>query len=645
MKVHRFQILIETAIADGYAVHVLSPRGETRASFAPPLTPAEVETFSDPSRDDRDLGTGREGTAPWSPVDSGKRLSEVLFQDEVLRLYERSLDLLERDPEARLRLEIVLDPRDPRLARLQRLPWELLRQPGTPEALALSRRRPLVRYLSVPRPIHAARRPATLRILAVGADPRASGLPPLDLARELRHLREAVGSAPGGVALEIVQPDAPTLAGLRRALLDQECHVLHFMGHGGRVLERDEWVLFFENEAGGAEPVRGTDLMNKLADFSSLRLVVLNACRSAAAPGEDPVAGFDPFAGVATSLVLGGLPAVVAMRSPISDGTAIAFSRVFYRRLAAGDPADIAVVEGRQAVHSIAPAGFEWATPVLFMRTPSGELYPEVDILPESPRRSSWLRRFAAALLVLSLAAAAWFGGRAWWGRHLAAEGAAFARHGQWEEARKKLLKAVKLAPLSAEVQADFARVEEHAGFLDTAEKSYRRALRLEPQSAGYRHSLGRVLNRQGEYRDAYKILQSAVELSPESADVRGELASAAMALGLLDEARAALTAALRLAPASPTVHRLWGELELTSDRPAAAVGHLDAALRRYPVGDPDRVRTVSLLVQAYDRSGDQPATCREARELRHLDAQASTPWARQAEEIATRRGCLPGRE
>src|SRR6185295_7584553 len=45
---------------------------------------------------------------------------------------------------------------------LQQLPWELLRQPGTSEALALSRRRPLVRYLAVPQPVYAACRPGTM---------------------------------------------------------------------------------------------------------------------------------------------------------------------------------------------------------------------------------------------------------------------------------------------------------------------------------------------------------------------------------------------------------------------------------------------------------------------------------------------------
>jgi hypothetical protein len=137
-------------------------------------------------------------------------------------------------------------------------------------------------------------------------------------------------------------------------------------------------------------------LVNKIADSLTLRLIVLNACESAAS-GD----GFDPFAGVATSLVLGGLPAVVAMQSPISDQAAIAFSQAFYQRLAAGDPVDAAVAEGRQAVHSADRDNFEWATPVLFMRTPDGELYPEKDIVAQRP---VWRRWVMTALLILGIA-------------------------------------------------------------------------------------------------------------------------------------------------------------------------------------------------------------------------------------------------
>ena len=77
--------------------------------------------------------------------------------------------------------------------------------------------------------------------------------------------------------------------------------------------------------------------------------------------------------------MLGGLPADCWPRcgnSPILRIRRRSSSlETFYRGLVAGDPVDLAVTEARQAVHSMDPEGFEWATPVVFMRTPDGHLY------------------------------------------------------------------------------------------------------------------------------------------------------------------------------------------------------------------------------------------------------------------------------
>jgi hypothetical protein len=392
LKYQDFRLQIEAGPAASYTIHAQSPRGEGWAPFVPPFRPeraAELRTIL--WRSTRDLAI--QGGADSESLDAiGERLFTSLFPGQILGLYERSLDLLEADPEAGLRLKLVFS--DPSLVPFQVFPWELLRQPGKPGSLALSRRQPIVRYLTVAKPVYAARRPSVLRIVAVAASPRHGGLSSLDLARELRHLQEAVGSVS---VLDLVIPRSPTLAALRQTLLAQECHVLHFMGHGGIVEGQVERVLFFETEDGNADPVRGTDLFNKLADRTTLRLAVLNACGSATLPSREsaPAAdvGFDPFAEVANTLVLGGMPAVVAMQFPISDQAAIAFSRAFYQRLAAGDPVDTAVTEGRQAIHSADRASFEWATPVLFMRTPNGELYPKEKIDPPwepKPGRKRW---------------------------------------------------------------------------------------------------------------------------------------------------------------------------------------------------------------------------------------------------------------
>src|SRR5262249_29854472 len=159
----------------GYIVHALTPRGQGREQFDLPFLSGEAEIL-------RELDLRPEGTAPRRSSEAvGERLFQSLFQGEILRLYERNLDLLGADPEVGLRLELTFDPRDPNLRGVQALPWELLRQPGTPEFLALTRRLPVTRFLAVPRPVYAAPRPHTLRILAVAATVRHSSLPSLTL--------------------------------------------------------------------------------------------------------------------------------------------------------------------------------------------------------------------------------------------------------------------------------------------------------------------------------------------------------------------------------------------------------------------------------------------------------------------------------
>lgn len=596
MRYERFRLQIVTGSAGERTVHAFSPRGEGQAPFVLPCG--------------------------FGPEALGERLFEALFPGEILRLYERSLDLLEGDPEAGLRIELMLDPRIAGAAALQQLPWELMRQPGTPEFLALSRRRPFVRYLTVPRAVYAPRRVEGLRILVVAPNPRASYLEPLDLARELRNLEQAIAPT---AALELVRPEAPTFAALRRACLERECQVLHFMGHGGSVPDGAEGVLFFETEAGRADPVRGVDLVNKLVDFPTLRLVVLNACSSAASP--DPTRA-DPLGSVAGSLVLGGMPAVVAMQRALSDPAAIAFSRAFYQRLAAGDSAEVAVAEGRQAVHSADPEGIEWATPVLFLR---GQ---------EAPAQGRPARRFTAFLLGLMLVAVLVIAGWSWWRGQLLTQGVAHFEQGQWSEARERFRAALRLAPGSAEILSNLAATEERLGDSRAAEDHYREAVSQRPDSPEHLFNLGHFLNGRERYGEAYPILQQAAVNEPGRVDAHGELAHAALALGMLDKARVALSTGLLLDPEHPALHRLLGELELKAGNPRAALSHLNEARRRYALGEIGRVETTWLLVQAYELLGNAGSVCREMQEYRRLDELGIAPWAPAAAAVAARFRC-----
>jgi CHAT domain len=78
---------------------------------------------------------------------------------------------------------------------------------------------------------------------------------------------------------------------------------------------------------------------------------------------------------VATALVHSGVPAVLALQRPLSDSGAIAFSKAFYQRIAAGEAIDVALVEARLAIHRLDEESCEWATPVLFMGCPDGSLF------------------------------------------------------------------------------------------------------------------------------------------------------------------------------------------------------------------------------------------------------------------------------
>jgi hypothetical protein len=140
------------------------------------------------------------------------------------------------------------------------------------------------------------------------------------------------------------------------------------MGHGAFDSAAGEGTLLLKGDDGKVRPVSGRLLADHLGDLDLL-LVVLNACNSA------ELSGAHPFGGVASALVRAGMPAVVAMQFPVSDEAAIAFSNRFYTRLAAGDPVDLAVAEGRLGISNKLPGSFEWATPALYLRVPDGVLF------------------------------------------------------------------------------------------------------------------------------------------------------------------------------------------------------------------------------------------------------------------------------
>jgi hypothetical protein len=379
-RVQSFEEIALRFRSDGngaYVVQVVhSPYGCRDVHFDPKDLEGSTHGFSLSNRASRDLGGTQFSREPVRPAPEvvGDALFRTLFRDDLLWTFLLSLGRIEGKTDVGLRIRLIFDPLDPAVRPLLALPWELLYRLDTRDFLARSRFTPIVRYLEVPRLTAPLELMSQLRVLVALANPE--GAAALDLGRECREMEKALRGDPR-VRLEFLQH--PTLPELRAALQKFDAHVFHYMGHGGFDTSSGEGSLLFEDGYGQAQPVAASALAEALKNLPSLRLVFLNACRTAQV-SRDPAQ--DPFAGSAAALALAGIPAVIAMQFPISDRAALVFSQRIYEMLAQGFPIDAAVAEARLAVHLEAPSSYEWATPALFLSVPDGRIFASP---PESP--------------------------------------------------------------------------------------------------------------------------------------------------------------------------------------------------------------------------------------------------------------------
>lgn len=244
------------------------------------------------------------------------------------------------------------------------LPWEFLYR--RPRFLASQRHTPLVRRLDTGSATAPPAITSTVRILGVVASP--GDLAPLDVTAERARVEQAVAKmvTAGRVQLDWLEPATPRR--LREALRDSSYHVLHYVGHSTFTSEGTS-AIYLQDDSGTSTAVDNTVLANLLSDQNTLRLVVLNSCEGARTTLSDP------YAGVATTLIELGVPAVVAMQFEISDKAAILFADELYTNLIGRqDPIDAAVAEARKAIY-IEIDRVEWGTPVLFVRDPDVQLF------------------------------------------------------------------------------------------------------------------------------------------------------------------------------------------------------------------------------------------------------------------------------
>ena len=247
------------------------------------------------------------------------------------------------------------------------VPWELLYRP--PTFLANQRQTPVVRHLDVPGLPEPPAIDGTVRILGVVANPPDTA--PLDVAAERRRVERAMTDvvARGLVTLDWLEPATPRR--LREVLRDGTTTCCTTSATAtSRPTARACCTSRPATTVPAATP---SSTATSWPACSPTRRRCASSCSTrATAPARRLT---DPFAGVATTLVQLGVPAVVAMQFAISDAAAILFAEELYTNLIGRQtPVDAAVSEARKAIY-IEQGTVEWATPVLFMGDTDVELW------------------------------------------------------------------------------------------------------------------------------------------------------------------------------------------------------------------------------------------------------------------------------
>jgi tetratricopeptide (TPR) repeat protein len=589
-----------------------SPAGDGQSvTFGPLLTDLELENFVLKVGRFRSR-TRRVEAAPVAAAKQvGGRLFEAVFAGVTGECLRRSLDRA-REEQATLRIRLRVSE----CPGLADLPWELLYDRADDWFLALSDRTPVIRYVQLPDPPRPVPVTLPLRILLIRSEP--GDHPSLGLDAEWEQVSQALDELSDARKVQFTELASATLGELRRALLRDTFHVLHYMGHGGFDAERNG-VLLFTDRAGHGLPVTSGDLGVLLHDHTSLRLAVLNACE---AGRTDPT---DPFAGVADTLVRCGIPAVIAMQFEVSDDAAIEFAPALYGALAAGRPVDAAVAEARRAIYTVSP--LEWATPVLYLRADDALLFDitshmaqatstalaramQADTLCHQGRYASAETEYRIALTQDPRLARAHAG--------LAIVLSELRRDGEAETSSRE---AIRLDPTLAIAHAALGgALCERLKRYPEAETACREAIRLDPACTWAHNYLGTVLRNTERYPEAEAEYREAIHLDPTLAVTHTNLGFLLFTTKRYPEAEAAHREAIRLNPALAEAHANLGAVLRETKRYPKAVAAYREAIRLDPAGV-SAYRLLGYTLYQAKRYPDAEAVYREAIRLDPADA------------------------
>jgi tetratricopeptide (TPR) repeat protein len=244
---------------------------------------------------------------------------------------------------------------------LWQIPWEYMHDGD--DFLALSGRAYITRKPIGLGEVKATVSPQPLRLLVVVSSPNR--LPELNSEKEIGIIQEVLDPARRKGYLEIYYLEIATLSNIRSKVKHFQPHILHYIGHGGKVPLSNETFLACEDDDGEVRPLFGDDLRRITQDSDSLQLVVLSGCMTAQTQHQDALKG------VGTALLQDSLPAVLAMQYSILDESGIEFASKFYEELSKGSSVLEAVNEVRLRLYELRGKDrADWGLPALYLRTP-----------------------------------------------------------------------------------------------------------------------------------------------------------------------------------------------------------------------------------------------------------------------------------
>ncbi|SCY85066.1 CHAT domain-containing protein [Rhizobium sp. NFACC06-2] len=295
----------------------------------------------------------------------GEHLFGILITGQARILFDQVTGRMKSLGKETLPLEIVAEDHE-----IAGWPWEYVFDPHGEQFLSqefhpISRN---VFSLDPPRPIQAKK--DKLRLLIILGVPIDD--PYISPAEELKSIENVFSAHLDVRSFELHILSPKDIHRLQMELQSQAYDIVHFFGHAG--FDADEGTGYLAIAVPGEKPLRimAEDFAKFISRKKSVKLVFLNACKTATSSSE-----FSPArSSVAGALVLRGVPAVVAAQFSLPDQTAHILAATIYNSLLYGQPLGEAIRAGRTVLSlETRTRVFDWGIPVLYTASPSTKLF------------------------------------------------------------------------------------------------------------------------------------------------------------------------------------------------------------------------------------------------------------------------------